>query len=72
MVISWWALAIFTPPKRYSWPVFTRNVLGDRYVSLQPGGSDLPLRAGDEIAYTQGAIVVERTLGKLIHQFGGG
>ena len=50
--------------------IHTRNVLGARYVALQPGGDEARLAAGDEITFTQSALVVERLIGKLMHGFG--
>ncbi len=32
------------------------GLLGDSYVSLEPGGSDTFLAAGDELTFTQGAV----------------
>ncbi len=47
--------------------IVTSGVLGDRYVSLQPGGDDQILKAGDEITFVESAVILERLLGKLIH-----
>ena len=54
--------------------IVTSGVLGDRYVSLQPGGDDILLKPGDEITFVESAVILERLLGKLIHNtdVGGG
>jgi phospholipid/cholesterol/gamma-HCH transport system substrate-binding protein len=54
--------------------IVTSGVLGDRYVSLQPGGDDVLLKPGDEITFVESAVILERLLGKLIHNtdVGGG
>jgi phospholipid/cholesterol/gamma-HCH transport system substrate-binding protein len=46
--------------------ILTKGVLGDRCVDLEPGGSDTPLRDGDEIDYTQSAMVLERMVGRVL------
>lgn len=54
--------------------IVTSGVLGDRYVSLQPGGDDQLLAPGDEIEFVESAVILERMIGKLIHNadVGGG
>jgi len=47
--------------------IVTAGVLGDRYVSLQPGGDDHLLAPGDQIEFVESAVILERMLGKLIH-----
>ena len=44
--------------------IFTSGLLGESYVGLQPGGDPEPLRAGDEIAYTQSAVDLIQLVGK--------
>ena len=46
--------------------ILAHGVLGDRYVDLQPGGSDVLLEDGDEISFTQGAMILEHLLGRAI------
>lgn len=48
--------------------VYTRGILGDQYVSLEPGGSPEPLENGDEIMITQSAVVLEQLIGKYLFQ----
>jgi phospholipid/cholesterol/gamma-HCH transport system substrate-binding protein len=54
--------------------IVTSGVLGDRYVSLQPGGDDQLLGPGDQIEFVESAVILERLIGKLIHNtdVGGG
>jgi len=54
--------------------IVTSGVLGDRYVSLQPGGDDVLLKGGDQITFVESAVILERLIGKLIHNtdVGGG
>ena len=47
--------------------IVTAGVLGDRYVSLQLGGEEELLKSGDEITFTESAVILERLIGKLIH-----
>jgi phospholipid/cholesterol/gamma-HCH transport system substrate-binding protein len=47
--------------------IVTSGVLGDRYVSLQPGGEEDLLEPGDEISFVESAVLLERLIGKLIH-----
>ena len=45
--------------------ILTAGLLGEQYISLEPGGSDTYLKEGDSIRITQSALVLE----KLISQF---
>jgi len=47
--------------------IVTSGVLGDRYVSLLPGGEEELLKPGDEISFVESAVLLERLIGKLIH-----
>ena len=47
--------------------IMTAGILGDRFVSLQLGGDDQILRPGDEIGFTESAVLLERLIGKLVH-----
>ena len=46
--------------------IFTAGLLGEQYIGLDPGGSDLYLKAGDEIAHTQSALVLEQIVGQFL------
>ncbi len=48
----------------------TSGLLGDQYVRLELGAEEELLRSGEEIAYTEDAIVIESLIGKLIHNIG--
>ena len=50
--------------------IVTAGVLGDPYVSLQLGGDDRMLGPGDEISFTESAVILERLIGKLVHNAG--
>jgi phospholipid/cholesterol/gamma-HCH transport system substrate-binding protein len=45
----------------------TAGLLGDRYVALQLGGEEDTLKSGDEISFTESAVILERLIGKLVH-----
>jgi len=45
----------------------TAGLLGDRYVALQLGGEEATLKSGDEISFTESAVILERLIGKLVH-----
>jgi len=46
--------------------IFTKNVLGEKYVAIDPGGSDALLEPGDEIHYTQSALPLERLMIRML------
>ncbi|NRA03654.1 MAG: outer membrane lipid asymmetry maintenance protein MlaD, partial [Myxococcales bacterium] len=58
-------------PSDTSASILTLGVLGDQYIALEPGGEEILLRPGDEIAFTQSAIILERLIGKLVQNIGG-
>ena len=47
----------------------TTGLLGGKYISLSPGGSDTNLKDGSEIEQTQSAIVLEDLINKLFASF---
>lgn len=47
--------------------IVTAGLLGDRYISLQLGGDDQFLKPGEEISFTESAVILERMIGKLVH-----
>ncbi|WP_300453566.1 outer membrane lipid asymmetry maintenance protein MlaD [Accumulibacter sp.] len=65
------AVVTFSIDSRYRFPrdtfalILTSGLLGEQYVGLEPGGDEKMLKAGDGIAKTQSAVVLE----KLISQF---
>ncbi|MHC4845123.1 MAG: outer membrane lipid asymmetry maintenance protein MlaD [Planctomycetota bacterium] len=54
-------------PADTSASIMTNGILGDRYVLLQLGGDVQYLASGDELSFTESALLLERMIGKLIH-----
>jgi phospholipid/cholesterol/gamma-HCH transport system substrate-binding protein len=50
--------------------IVTSGLLGDRYISLQLGGDTQMLQDGDTLSFTESAVLLERLLGKLVHNVG--
>lgn len=46
--------------------IYTAGLLGEQYVSLEPGGSDGLLVQGSEIDLTQSALVLEKLISKFL------
>jgi phospholipid/cholesterol/gamma-HCH transport system substrate-binding protein len=46
--------------------VFTSGLLGDQYVSLNPGGSPDAFKNGDEVVLTQSSMQLEELIGKYL------
>lgn len=46
--------------------IFTSGLLGDQYVSIQPGGSPTMMKNGDEFVLTQSSIQLEDLIGKFL------
>ena len=65
------AVATLTIDGRYHFPkdtfasILTAGLLGEQYIGLDAGGDETMLKAGDVVAKTQSAVVLE----KLISQF---
>jgi phospholipid/cholesterol/gamma-HCH transport system substrate-binding protein len=57
-------------PADTSASILTSGVLGDQYVELEPGGEEQYLQSGDEIQFTQNALVLERMVGKVVQNLG--
>jgi len=49
--------------------IVTSGLLGDRYIQIELGAEDQTLADGEEITYTESAIVLERLIGKVVHNF---
>ena len=47
----------------------TQGLLGGKYVGIGPGGSDMYLKEGSQIAFTQSAIVLESLVNKFFANF---
>lgn len=52
--------------------IVTSGVLGDRYVQLQLGGDSQLLKNGEDLGFTESAVILERLIGKFIHNAGVG
>lgn len=50
--------------------IVTAGLLGDRYLALELGAEDATLKDGEQIAYTESALVLERIIGKAVYNFG--
>lgn len=46
--------------------IFTAGLLGEQYIGLDPGGSEVYLQAGSEITLTQSALVLEEIIGQFL------
>jgi len=53
-------------PKDTAAKILTAGLLGDQYVGLEPGGDDKNLIAGETIAQTQSAVVLENLIGQFL------
>jgi len=49
--------------------IVTSGLLGDRYIALEPGAEDRYLGPGEEVVYTESALVLERVVGKFLYNF---
>lgn len=50
--------------------VVTAGILGDRYIQLTPGAEDQVLVSGEQIPYTESALILERLIGKFLVNVG--
>ena len=48
----------------------TAGLLGDQFIALEPGAEEEALVSGEEIAYTESALSIERLVGKFVHDSG--
>lgn len=48
--------------------IHTDGLLGAKYIELKPGGDDAELQPGQDIAYTQDAMVLEELVDMIIQQ----
>ncbi len=47
----------------------TSGLLGDQFIRLEPGGSDVLLASGDEIGFTQNALALESLIDRFVTDF---
>lgn len=52
--------------------IFTSGLIGEQYVSLEPGGDMEFLREGSELILTQSALVLEQLIGQFLFSMGSG
>lgn len=53
-------------PEDTSASIFTAGLLGEQYVNLDPGAEETYLKDGDEIKYTQKAMIMEQMIGQFL------
>lgn len=46
--------------------IYTSGLLGEQYISLEPGGADDYLKNGDRVTMTQSALVLEQVIGQYL------
>lgn len=46
--------------------IYTAGLLGEQYIALEPGAEDETLKDGDQIIFTQSAVVLEEIISKFI------
>lgn len=45
----------------------TAGLLGDQFVSLEPGAEDQLMKAGETFTYTESALSLDKLVGRLVH-----
>lgn len=50
--------------------ILTSGVLGDQFISLEPGAEEDMLASGDDIEFTESALSLERLIGKFVNDAG--
>jgi phospholipid/cholesterol/gamma-HCH transport system substrate-binding protein len=53
-------------PTDTSASIYTAGLLGENYISLEPGGAETFLKPGGEIKLTQSALVLEQMIGQFL------
>jgi len=54
-------------PTDTSASIYTSGLLGEQYVSLEPGGEEDYLKDGDAIKLSQSAVVLEKVIGQFLY-----
>ncbi len=57
-------------PTDTSAAILTSGVLGNQYIELEPGGEEAILKSGDEIEFTQSALILEQMISRLVQDLG--
>ena len=47
--------------------IVTAGMLGDRYIELSPGGDDKILKSGDQLTFTESAVILEKLIGQVVY-----
>jgi phospholipid/cholesterol/gamma-HCH transport system substrate-binding protein len=50
--------------------IMTEGVLGNKFMALEPGAEEELLKNGEEVAFTEGAVLLERLIGKFVNDAG--
>ena len=50
--------------------IMTEGVLGNKFVALEPGAEEELLTDGEEVAFTENAVLLERLIGKFVNDAG--
>jgi phospholipid/cholesterol/gamma-HCH transport system substrate-binding protein len=58
-------------PKDSSAAIQSAGLLGDKFVTISPGGEETNLKDGDHIQYTQSSVNIEEMIGKFVFSGGG-
>jgi phospholipid/cholesterol/gamma-HCH transport system substrate-binding protein len=53
-------------PKDTSASIYTAGLLGEQYISLEPGADEVFLHAGDQVKLTQSSLVMEQLIGQFL------
>lgn len=56
-------------PSDTSASIYTAGLLGEKYVGLEPGGSEENMKQGSLIKITQGSLVLEKLIGQFVSRF---
>jgi phospholipid/cholesterol/gamma-HCH transport system substrate-binding protein len=54
-------------PRDTAASIYTAGLLGEQYVSLEPGGEEVFVTDGGELEMTQSAVILERTLQEFLY-----
>jgi phospholipid/cholesterol/gamma-HCH transport system substrate-binding protein len=57
----------YTFPKDSSLSILTSGLLGEQYIGITPGGDSVKLAQGNEVQFTQSAVVLEDLISKFLY-----
>lgn len=58
-------------PEDSSAAIQSAGLLGDKFVTIEPGGADAELAEGGKISFTQSSVSIEEMIGKFVFSGGG-